>query len=298
MTRIVAIIAPSSRISRAVISALKSDSDWEVRPVSRTSKYAANLDDVTALTTAFRGVEAVFLHLPVNLQLNDAKEHALSQGKNVALACRAAHVPHLIFSTAVSPLPMLGISARHLDARAELDIWLRHSAPWLQLSCIMVPITFQELIESGGLLTPQHVDGSLYRFAIPVGNKPLDLIDAEDAGRVVQQILAQPKRFQDKTVALSSGKLTVKEISGIFNNNFQPAQFHDSAMALEEMRSLPLPGMADMANMFEFIDRVDQQYSIRTTFQLLPRAATLDQWVALNRQTIGASLASLSTVYW
>ena len=46
------------------------------------------------------------------------------------------------------------------------------------------------------------------------------------------------------------------------------------------------PGNEDITNMFDFIHKVTQRFSIETTRKLIPDLLTFDRWVAQNRETI------------
>ena len=46
------------------------------------------------------------------------------------------------------------------------------------------------------------------------------------------------------------------------------------------------PGNEDVTNMFDFIHKVTQRFSIETTRKLIPDLLTFDRWVAENREQL------------
>lgn len=63
--------------------------------------------------------------------------------------------------------------------------------------------------------------------AFPIGTTPVDFMGLEDAAVVVRRVFSEPQNFRSKTVALTAGKMTTKDICDSLSFYFSPIRFTD-----------------------------------------------------------------------
>lgn len=101
-----------------------------------------NLKDTNSLRDIFCGADACFVVTKSDFTNPQFVEDEIEQGQNIADACSAAKVPHVVFSTQLHSFKITGISCRHLVAKAEIEGYMRQIG--LPVSFIMIPSLYED----------------------------------------------------------------------------------------------------------------------------------------------------------
>jgi hypothetical protein len=139
-----------------------------------------------------------------------------------------------------------------------------------------------------GLGPKRGPDGKL-AITIPIGDKPLPSIAAEDIGKAAYGIFKRGPEMIGKTVAIAGGALTGKEMAaGLSRALGQDVVFNSVPPAV--YRTFGFPGVrgsgehvqynAEFSDYFAGIRDVDE------TRKLNPELQSFDQWLAKHRDQI------------
>ena len=253
----------------------------------------ADIDDVESVTRAFTGAYGAFC--VTNFWEHFSAEKEKAQAKNLADAAKAAGVQHVIWSTLedtrklMDPgdtrMPMLQGKYRvpHFDAKAEADAFFAG----LPVTRLVVSFYWDNLY-TVGLLPKRSADG-VCRWALPMGDKQLAGIAADDIGQVAYGIFKAGRQYVGKTVGISGENLTLEQMSEKLGKELGvPVEYH--AVDPDTYRGFGFPGAQEMGNMFQIYRDFDRQIlaarSVDLARSLNPSLQTFDQWLARNKSRI------------
>ena len=255
----------------------------------------ADLDDVDGLTRAFQGAHGAFCVTFFWAHFSPEKE--TQHGRNMAKAAKAAKVDHAVWSTfedtrrfvplgdARMPTLMGKYKVPHFDSKAEAD------ATFTELG---VPTTF--------LLTSYYWDNAInfgtgpkkgpdgkLAITMPMGDKKLPGIAAEDIGKCVHGIFKLGSELVGKTVGVAGEHLTGTQMAASFAKALgQEVRYND--VPADVYRSFGFPGAEDMGNMFQFKRDFEAAYTgardVAFSRSLNPALQTFDAWLAKNKSRI------------
>ena len=241
---------------------------------------AANLDDADSLARAFAGAYGVFCLTNFWEHFSPEKEYAQVQAQ--AAAAKNAAVHHAIWSTLEDtrkwvpltdnrmPTLMGKYKVPHFDAKGEAD---------QEFTKLGVPTTFlltsfywDNMISFG--MGPKKGPDGLLTFTLPMGDKKLPCIAAEDIG---------------KTVAIAGEHLTGAEMAATMSKAFgQPVRYN--AVTPEQYRAFGFPGADDLGNMFQFKQEFNDAFcgprNPAVARSLNPAVLTFETWLAQNKNRI------------
>jgi uncharacterized protein YbjT (DUF2867 family) len=96
-------------------------------------------------------------------------------------------------------------------------------------------------------------------ITIPMGDKKLPGIAAEDIGKCAYGIFKNPKEFINTTVAISGENLTGAQLAAAFTEVLgKEVRYND--IPPEVYRSFGFPGADDLGNMFQFKRDFEKDY--------------------------------------
>jgi uncharacterized protein YbjT (DUF2867 family) len=253
----------------------------------------ADLDDVESVKKAFAGAYGAFC--VTNFWEHFSAEKEKSQANNLADAAKAAGVQHVIWSTLedtrkfMAPddtrMPMLQEKYRvpHFDAKAEADAFFRG----LPVTYLVTSFYWDNIYAFG--MAPKKADDGVYRWAFPLGDKPLAGIAAEDIGKVAYGIFKAGRQYIGKTVGITGENLTLTEISDKMAKGLG-VRVEYNAVEPDAYRGFGFPGADELGNMFQIYRDFDQPFlaarSADTARSLNPALQTFDQWLAKHRDRI------------
>ncbi len=139
-----------------------------------------------------------------------------------------------------------------------------------------------------GLGPKRGPDGKL-AITLPMGEKKLPSIAAEDIGKCAYGIFKKGPEFIGKTVGITGQHLTGKQMAAAMSKALGQ-EIGYNAIPPEIYRNFGFPGAEDLANMFQFQhDFNDYFTSIRSenlSKELNPSLQTFDYWLEKNKNRI------------
>jgi len=253
----------------------------------------ADLDDVASLERAFAGAHGAYC--VTNFWEHFSAEKEKAQAKNLAEAAKAAGVKHVIWSTLedtrklMAPgdtrMPMLQQKYRvpHFDAKAEANAYFQG----LPVTFLVTSFYWDNLYMFG--MAPKKGDDGNYSWALPMGNKRLAGIAAEDIGKVAYGIFKAGQQYVGKTVGITGENLTLSEMSQKLSSALGVGVKYN-AVEPDAYRSFGFPGADEMGNMFQVYRDFDREVlgarSAEAARSLNPELQSFDQWIAKNKSKI------------
>jgi uncharacterized protein YbjT (DUF2867 family) len=286
--------ASSGFVARALTRDLNSDKAKALAELG-AEVAAADLDDVESLKRAFAGAYGVFCLTNFWEHFSPEKEYA--QARAQAIATKQVGVRHVIWSTLEDtrrwvplsdnrmPTLMGTYKVPHFDAKGEAD---------QEFTRLGVPTTF--LLTSFywdnliffGMGPKKGPDGTLL-FTMPMGDKKLPGIAAEDIGKCALGIFKKGKEYIGKTVGIAGEHLTGSQMAAAMTNAFgQPVRYNE--VSPEAYRAFGFPGADDIGNMFQFKRDFNDAFcgprNPSVARSLNPSLQSFETWLAQNKQRI------------
>ena len=256
---------------------------------------AADLDDVKSLRQAFEGAHGVFC--VTNFWEHFKPEKEISQARNMAEAAKDAGVKHVIWSTLEDtrksvplsddrmPTLMGKYKVPHFDGKGEADaVFTELGVP----TTFLVTSFYWENFIYFGMGPKKGADGKL-AITLPMGNKKLASIAAEDIGKTAYAIFEEGDEMIGKTVGVAGGHLTGAQMAKSMSKALGQ-QVNYNAVTPAAFRAFGFPGAEDLGNMFQFNSEFEQDCcdarNISSTKSLNPELQTFDRWLAENKSKI------------
>jgi len=299
--------AQGGGLARAILSDAKSE--FGVRALTRevnsekaqalaklgAEVVAADVDDIESLKKAFAGAYGAYCVTFFWAHFSPEKETA--SAANMAMAAKHEGLQHVIWSTFEDtrhwvplsdqrmPTLMGNYKVPHFDSKAEANHFFTD---------LGVPTTF--------LLTSFYWDNFIYfgmgpkkgpdgklAITLPMGDKKLPGIAAEDIGRCAYGIFKEGAKYIGKTVGVAGEHLTGAQMAAAFTRALgQEVRYND--VPADVYRGLGFPGAADLGNMFQFKRDFQEDYlgarNLDVSRSLNPSLETFDQWLAENKDRI------------
>ena len=269
--KIIAVVGSTGAQGGGLCNAILSDSDGDFacRAITRdptkdkaralaergAEVVRADLDDVDSLRAAFGGAYGIYC--VTNFWEHFSAEKEKQQAKNLADAARASRAQHVIWSTLedtralMSPddtrMPMLQTDYRvpHFDAKGEADDYF-DGVP----TTFLVTSFYWDNLYAFGVAPQKGADGS-YTWALPMSNKRLAGIAAEDIGKVAYGIFKAGTKYVGKTVGIASEFLTVQEMSDKLARAKGLSGIAHYDVSADDYRGFGFPGADEMGNMMQ-----------------------------------------------
>ncbi len=256
---------------------------------------AADLDDVESLKRAFAGAYGAFCL--TNFWEHFSPERELAQAKNMAQAAKAAHVKHVIWSTLEDtrkwvplsdnrmPTLMDKYKVPHFDAKGEADRLFTESG--VPTTLLLTSFYWDNLIMFG--MGPKKGPDGKLAFTLPMGDKKLPGIAAEDIGKCALGVFKNGREYMGKTVGIAGEHLTGAQMAaGLTKILGQEVRYN--AVTPEAYRSFGFPGAEDLGNMFQFKRDFQEAFcgprnpAVAKAFN--PSLQTFEQWLSQHKSRI------------
>jgi uncharacterized protein YbjT (DUF2867 family) len=254
----------------------------------------ADLDDEASLRAAFEGAHGAYCLTYFWERFSADAE--LERAANLARAAKAAGVQHAIWSTWEDvrdwfPLDderMPTLQGRYkvpfFDSRAEGNRYFAESR--VPTTYLLTTYQWEAFFTRGA---PRRGPDGTLSIAVPLGDKRLPGIAAEDIGRCALGIFKRGEAFVGQQVGLSAEQLTGPQMAAAISAAIgEPVQY--VPIPLEIFRSLPVPGIELGANMFQFIADANKDYCAHrdpaVARSLYPGLQTFGEWLAENSSRI------------
>jgi uncharacterized protein YbjT (DUF2867 family) len=256
---------------------------------------AADLDDPVSLERAFRGAYGAYCVTFFWEHFSPEKE--LASAIAMARAAKQAGVQHVIWSTLEDTrkwvplddnrMPTLSgkYKVPHFDAKGEANqIFIDLQLP---TTFLLTSFYWDNFINFG--MGPKKNPDGTWAFTIPMGNRKLPGIAAEDIGGCAYNIFKSEAKFIGKTVGVAGEHLTGDQMAaGLSKALGREIRYND--ISPEAYRSLGFPGAEDLGNMFQFNRDFANDFcaarDIHFSRSLNPELQTFEEWLRRNKDRI------------
>ncbi len=256
---------------------------------------AADVDDPATLRRAFEGAHGAYCVTFFWDHMSPEKE--LAEAGAMAEAARHAGLAHVIWSTLEDtrrfvpleddrmPTLMGKYKVPHFDAKGEADaLFTRAGVP----ATLLLTSFYWDNFVFFGAGPKRGPDGKL-ALVLPMGDKKLPGIAAEDIGKCAHGIFTRGAEFIGKTVGIAGEHLSGAEMAAALTRALgEKVTYQD--VPPEVYRSFGFPGADDLGNMFQFKRDFNEYYrgarSVDFSRSLNPELQSLDQWLSRNASKI------------
>jgi len=258
----------------------------------------ADLDDADSLRRAFRGAAGAFCVTFFWEHLSPERE--LAQATAMAHAAKAEGVEHAVWSTLEDTrkwvpldddrMPTLQgkYKVPHLDAKGEADEVFRESGP--PTTNLLTSFYWDNFIHFG--MGPAKGPGGKYTITLPMGDKPLPGIAAEDIGHCAYGIFQNRDAYLGKTVGIAGEHLTGAEMAAAMGKALGIEVVYNDVPP-EVYRGFDFPGADDLGNMFQFKRDFNGYFtgvrSVAESKRLNPDLQDFATWLSRNKERIPVS---------
>lgn len=276
--------------ARAITRDVKSDKARALAALG-AEVVPGDVDDEASLQRAFSGAHGAYCVTFFWAHFSPEKE--MGEAGGMARAAKAAEVNHVIWSTLEDTRKRVPLSDNrmptlqgnykvpHFDAKGESNAeFVRNGVP---TTLLLTSFYWDNLIHFG--MGPRKgPDGKLV-FALPMGDKKLPGIAAEDIGRCAYGIFKGGSLYIGKTVGIAGEHPTGTQMAqGLERALKQPVSYYP--MPFDDYRKLGFPGADDLGNMFQYKHDFEEEFcaarNLEFSRRLNPGLQNFDQWVSAN----------------
>lgn len=309
--KIIAVTGATGAQGGGLVRAILADKNGEYTPRAITRKpdgekarelakqgvevVVADLDDVGSLTKAFAGAHGAFC--VTNFWEHFSPEKELAQAKALADAAKSAGVAHAIWSTLEdtrkrvpltdSRMPTLKDKYKvpHFDAKGEANHYFVDAG--VPTTMLQTSFYWDNLVTFG--MGPKKGEDGKLAFVLPMADKKLPGIAAEDIGKCAYGIFKRGAELIGKTVSIAGEHLTGEQMAAALSRALeQPVAY--KYVPPEVYRTFGFPGADDLGNMFHYKRDFEQEYcasrDLAFSRSLNPELQTFAQFLAANKSKI------------
>ncbi len=305
--KIIAVVGATGQQGGGLAAAILDDPDggFAVRALTR------NPDSAAAKALAARGAEVVATDVDDEVSLRAALEGAYgayfvtafweyndvvreqAQARAMANAAKAAGLRHVIWSTLPDTRDHIAMDddrvptlhgeykVPHFDSKAVADQFFRDAG--VPTTFLSTTFYFDSFVE---FFRPTRGEDGKLALYLPMGDRKLAGIAAEDIGRTAYGILRRGTELVGETISISGENLTGDEYAARFSKELGEEVGY-RPIGLDDVRAQDVPGADDIANMFFYYAEHEEYFAgardpeyVRT---LNPRLKDFSTWLAANR---------------
>ncbi|WP_373059716.1 NmrA/HSCARG family protein [Zunongwangia sp. H14] len=261
----------------------------------------ANVDDKESLIKAFKGAYGVYC--VTFFWEHFSPETEMKHAKNMAEAAKTAGVKHVIWSTLEDtrkwvpldddrmPTLMEKYKVPHFDGKGEAnDYFIKSGIPYTLLH---TSFYWDNFINFG--MGPQPGKDNEWSITLPMGDKKLPGIAAEDIGKCAYQFFKGGEKYTNASIGIAGDHLTGDEIAATFTKVLQK-KVNCNKVSPEMFRSFDFPGADDLGNMFQFKADFEDYFcgarNLEFSRKLNPEMLSFEDWLIKNRESFEKSTAA------
>ena len=305
--KIIAVVGASGAQGGGLVRSILADRDgpYGVRAITRdpasdaaralaaagAEVVAADLGDPGSVRRAFEGAYGAYCVTFFWAHMSPEREH--EEARTMANAARDAGLEHVVWSTLEDsrrfiplddprmPTLMGRYKVPHFDAKGEADQLFRDAG--VPTTFLLTSFYWDNLIHFG--MAPRRAADGVLEFALPMGDRRLPGIAAEDIGRCAHGIFRRGAGWAGRTVGIAGEHLSGAEMALRLGRALgEPVRY--VAVPFDVFRGLGFPGADDLGNMFQFnhdcADAFQAARSVEASRSLNPALLDFDGWLAAN----------------
>jgi len=312
--KVIAIVGATGAQGGSLARAILNDkqSEFSVRAITRNANsekaqalkamgaelVEADVEDVSSLEKAFKGAYGAFCitFFWEHFSPQKEKQHA----SNMAEAAKKSNVKHVIWSSLEDtrqwidveddrmPTLMGEYKVPHFDAKGEANVYFTDLD--LPLTILNTSYYWDNMIYFG--MGPQRgEDGKLY-LTMPMADKKLPGIAAEDIGKCAYGIFKNGTQYIGKTIGISGEHLTGLQMAEMLSKALGQ-DVHYNAIEPAVFRSFDFAGAEDMGNMFQVKSEFEKEYCAGRDIELSKSLNTdlqsFENWLNTHKDKIPLS---------
>lgn len=255
----------------------------------------ADVDDAGSLERAFAGAYGAFCVTFFWDHFSPEKEFA--QAAYMAQAAKQAGLQHVIWSTLEDTRILVPLSddrmptlmghykVPHFDAKGEANHLFTDAG--VPVTFLLTSFYWDNFIHFG--MGPVKGADGVLGITLPMGDRKLSGIAAQDIGRCAYGIFLQGAQWIGKTVGIAGEHLSGIEIAAAFSRVLGKEILYN-AVPPAVFRGFGFPGAEDLGNMFQYKHDFNDEFcgarSTEVSRSLNPALQTLEAWLTANRDRI------------
>lgn len=309
--KIIAVVGATGAQGGGLVRAIMLDtnSNFRVRAITRdvnsekarelaklgAEVVVADIDDEASLTKALQGAHSAFFVTFFWEHFSPEKE--IAEVRNMARAAKATDIRHAIWSTLEDTRQWVSLSddrmptlmgkykVPHFDAKGESNkIFTELNVP---TTFLYTSFYWDNLIHFG-MGPKKDADGKLV-FTLPMGDKKLPGIAAEDIGRCAYGIFNKSLEHIGKSIGIAGEFLSGGQMAEALSIALgRPVRYN--AISPEMYRGFGFPGAEDLGNMFQFYRDFEKVFcgarNLEISRILNPSLQTFRVWLEHNKNRI------------
>lgn len=256
---------------------------------------AADIDDETSLWQALEGAYGAYFVTFFWAHFSPEKE--LAEARQMAKAAHAVGLKHVIWSTLEDtrrwvpltddrmPTLMGHYKVPHFDAKGEANqTFIDLGVP---TTFLLTSFYWDNLIHFG-MGPARDAEGKLV-FTLPMGDRKLPGIAAEDIGRCAYGVFTRGSEYIGRTVGVAGEHLTGAQMAAELGQALgEPVRYQ--AISPADYRALDFPGADDLGNMFQFKHDFEADFcgarDPAVARMLNPALQSFRDWLSANKSLI------------
>ena len=256
---------------------------------------AANIDDAAGMERALAGAHGAYFVTFFWDHFSPEKE--LAEAAALAQAARKAGLGHVIWSTLEDTrlqvpltdprMPTLHgkYKVPHFDAKGEANHFFTDAG--VPTTFLLTSFYWDNLIHFG--MGPKPGPDGVLTYAMPMGERKLPGIAAEDIGRCAYGIFKRGRELTGRTVGIAGEHLTGAEMAAALGRALG-REVRYQAVPHDVYRGLGFPGADDLGNMFQFKHDFNELFcgarDVAFSRSLNPGLQNFETWLARNKDRI------------
>jgi uncharacterized protein YbjT (DUF2867 family) len=256
---------------------------------------AADLDDPVSLREAFEGAYGAFC--VTNFWEHFSPEREEAQAAHMAEAAARAGLEHVVWSTLEDVRRFVPLSdpsiptlrgeykVPHFDGKGASDRqFIERGVP---TTFVLASFYWENLIHFG--MGPRRLDDGSLALTLPMADRKLAGIAAEDIGKCVYGIFRRGPAMAGRSIGLAGDQLTGEEMAAALGHALGEEVAY-RPLSFDAYRELGFPGADDLGNMFQFYcdfeELVSQSRSVEVSRRLNPELMDFAAWLRANASRI------------
>jgi uncharacterized protein YbjT (DUF2867 family) len=280
--------------ARAITRDVNSDKAKDLAKLG-AEVVAADVDNPESLKNAFAGAYGAYC--VTFYWAHFSPEREIAEIAAMADAAKQTRLQHVIWSTLEDtrkwipltddrmPTLMEKYKVPHFDGKGSSDHFFTDAG--VPTTFLLTSFYWDNFI-SFGMGPKRGPDGKL-ALTLPMGDRKLPGIAAEDIGRCAYGIFKKGKEYIGKTVGIAGEHLTGAQMAAEFSKALGQ-EVHYNAVPPEVYRSFGFPGADDLGNMFQFKHDFEDYFcgarNLAVSRSLNPTLQTFETWLAANKNHI------------
>jgi uncharacterized protein YbjT (DUF2867 family) len=173
----------------------------------------------------------------------------------------------------------------HFDAKGEADHFFTESG--VPTTVLLTAFYWENFIHFGA--GPKKGPDGVLALTMPMGDKRLPGIAAEDIGKCAYAIFKAGPKYVGKTIGIAGEHLTGAQMAEKLSKALG-REVRYNAVPPDVYRGFGFPGADEMGNMFQYKADFERDYvgrrNLEETRALNPELQTFDTWLSLNAARI------------